>query len=262
MKFKKMFLVISISFLSLVAAPIKIGMSPDYPPFGYLEGDKMAGFDVEFAQMLFKELGLEYVIVPTMYPDICSKISSGELDIGISAMGIDENTVGCDYSVSYYESVNMYVTSASSGIKSKEDLAGKKIGYFYDGAQMYRELIAEIPMARGYPKTNVSSMILSLFENRLDAIIVDSTGVIPFVKGNYDYLDKLERSAFDLAVSLGVNTKLVVIHEEPSPEAQTIISFPKNRLGELKTDINQVIIKFRENNAFQPLLEKYDLILN
>lgn len=256
---KKSILFICLSCLSLVAAPLKIGIDSSYPPFGYLKDGEIVGFDVDFAQMLFKELNLDYRFVPTEYSKICSKISSGELDLGISAMGVDENTVDCDHSISYYESKILYITTDDSGIKTKEDLAGKRIGVVNDG-EVFHDIVAEIPDAKAVDKDKISSMILSLLEYKIDAIIVDSTGVLPFLKGNYEYLSEADQKSFEMAKNLGIESKLIVFHEELSPESQTVIAFPKDsRLKDLRIKVNRAISKFRNNNSFDMLFKKYGL---
>ncbi|CZE45850.1 substrate-binding periplasmic protein [Campylobacter geochelonis] len=237
--------------------PLKVGIDTIYPPFEYLANGKLVGFDVDFAALLFKELGLEYTLVETPYEDICSKITAGELDVGISAIGVDEYTIDCDHSISYYESKNLFITTEDSPIKSKADLAGKKIGVFKD--DIFEEIIASIPDAKPVYRDRVSSMVLSLKDGKIDAMIIDSTAILPILSGNHELLSDTDKQAFDMASSFGIDKKLVVFDEDFSHESQTTVALPKDRLKELKLPINKAIAKFKNEGTLTPLLKKYHL---
>ena len=76
----------------LVAQTTKVGVNAEMPPFEFIENGQIIGFDIDLANELSKRLGFDIKIVEESYTDICKKINSNELDIGISSFGAMTNT--------------------------------------------------------------------------------------------------------------------------------------------------------------------------
>lgn len=67
---------------------IRIGSSPDWPPFEYLEAGKFTGFEVELAEMVAERLGLEVEWIEMGFDLIIPEIEHKAIDLGVSGFSI------------------------------------------------------------------------------------------------------------------------------------------------------------------------------
>ena len=69
---------------------LRIVTNADYAPFESLEGDKVVGFDVDYANALAKEAGYKAEVVHVGWDPIFVEIEKGTADIGASAITIND----------------------------------------------------------------------------------------------------------------------------------------------------------------------------
>ena len=108
---------------------LRVAIELSLPPYGMTD-DKMQpyGSDVETAQLLAKDLGVELEIVPATGPTRIPFLQTNKADLAIATLSISpERMKVIDFSVPY--SVVQIVVAApkSIAIKSYADLAGKSI---------------------------------------------------------------------------------------------------------------------------------------
>ena len=108
---------------------LRVAIELSLPPYGMTD-DKMQpyGSDVETAQLLAKDLGVELEIVPATGPTRIPFLQTNKADLAIATLSISpERMKVIDFSVPY--SVVQIVVAApkSMTIKSYADLAGKSI---------------------------------------------------------------------------------------------------------------------------------------
>ena len=108
---------------------LRVAIELSLPPYGMTD-DKMQpyGSDVETAQLLAKDLGVELEIVPATGPTRIPFLQTNKADLAIATLSISpERMKVIDFSVPY--SVVQIVVAApkSMAIKSYADLAGKSI---------------------------------------------------------------------------------------------------------------------------------------
>jgi polar amino acid transport system substrate-binding protein len=73
---------------------LRIGISPDYPPLAYKEAPfGLVGLEVDFANLLGKELGKEIVFVETPFPELIKALLEGRIDIIMSGMSVTAERV-------------------------------------------------------------------------------------------------------------------------------------------------------------------------
>ncbi len=111
------------------AKKIRVAIDLGVPPFGFKDEKLQAtGSDVETAQMLAKDWGVELEIVPTTSPNRIPFLQTGKADIVISSLSITpERAKVVDFSVPYAVTYAIVAAPKSIDIKSPADLAGKKI---------------------------------------------------------------------------------------------------------------------------------------
>ncbi|MFA9377490.1 MAG: substrate-binding periplasmic protein [Lachnotalea sp.] len=116
--------------LTLEDGVLQVGMEIGYPPMEYLaeDGTTQIGFDVEVAQAVADELGLELKIIDTAWDGIFASLDSDRYDCIISAVSItDDRKAAYNLTEAYVANRIVLVTPIEAGITSPEDLAGKSV---------------------------------------------------------------------------------------------------------------------------------------
>ncbi|MBR6451335.1 MAG: amino acid ABC transporter substrate-binding protein [Lachnospiraceae bacterium] len=114
----------------LSAGKLVIGMDENYPPMGFRDANgDITGFDVDLAKEACKRIGVEAVFQPISWDEKENDLYSGNIDCiwnGLSVNPARQETMRL--SESYIKNDVVYVVTGGSGIKSVDDLTGKKIG--------------------------------------------------------------------------------------------------------------------------------------
>ena len=105
-----------------------VATSPDFAPFEYLEGTTVTGIEVDIMTIVCEKLGVELVIEEIAFDSVLPGVQTGKYDCGMSGITVTEdrkeNVLFTDV---YYVAAQAIVVKADSAIKSKADLAGKKV---------------------------------------------------------------------------------------------------------------------------------------
>lgn len=67
---------------------IRVGSSPDWPPYEYLEAGEFTGFEVELMEMIAERLGLEVEWVEMGFDLIIPEVKDKAIDLGVSGFSI------------------------------------------------------------------------------------------------------------------------------------------------------------------------------
>ena len=101
----------------------------EFPPFEYLENDKVVGVDADIAAEIAKDLGVELEIVDGKFDAVIPSVQSGKASFGAAGMTVTEDRAKkVDFSVKYITSTQYIIVPKDSDVKTIEDLAGKRIG--------------------------------------------------------------------------------------------------------------------------------------
>lgn len=109
---------------------IKIGVEGVFAPFSYRENGVIVGYDVDLAEMMFKDLGVKPEFVDTQWSGIVPALLSSKFDIIMSSLSYTkERMQKVNFSIPYADSsLAMLVRAADEGtIKSFDDMSGKPI---------------------------------------------------------------------------------------------------------------------------------------
>ncbi|MGN1195732.1 MAG: transporter substrate-binding domain-containing protein [Acutalibacteraceae bacterium] len=119
-----------------------VATNAQFPPFEYMEGDSYYGIDMEIADLLAKELGVELVISNMKFDAVCLSVGQHKCDIAMAGLTINEKRKEqVTFSDAYYQASQMLITKADdTTFDSCEDAAAaeeilkgfdssKKIGY-------------------------------------------------------------------------------------------------------------------------------------
>lgn len=102
-----------------------------YAPYEIKKGNKVVGFDPDMMDLVAKELDVRQRSVDTPFENIQSgeALNAGQCDIAASGMAITaERKQRLDYSRPYSKAAEGLLTKKNSGIRSFDDLDGKRVG--------------------------------------------------------------------------------------------------------------------------------------
>ena len=166
------------------AKVIKMGTNAAFPPYEFKEGEEFKGIDVEIADAIAKELGMELEIVDMEFDSIITSVQKGEVDFGMAGMTVtDERKEEVDFTSSYATGVQVIVVTEGSDIATLDDLEGKKIG-----TQL--GTTGDIYSKDDFGEENVVSYskgadaIIALKGGDVDAVIIDNEPAKAFVADN------------------------------------------------------------------------------
>lgn len=215
---------------------ILVGISPDYPPYESLEGDKMVGFDIDMTKELFKIMNnnggnYEYEFKQMSFDTISTSINSEQIDLGISGFTYHKEWKNIIWSDKYNDSKQVALVSSDSAIQSVDDLKGKNIGAQL--AATGEGCANEIENANVKAVKDVKVLIETLSSGGIDAVILDEA-----VAKNY-----------------AKDSKYRMLDQSLLEEENKIIAKKGNE--DLMKDVNKAIKEFVASDKYNELKEKW-----
>jgi polar amino acid transport system substrate-binding protein len=109
---------------------IMVGVLTDYPPFGGTDSNQNpAGYDVDVARLLAKELGVELQLVPVTGPNRIPFLLTNKVDMLVATFGITEERSKQVLFSNPYSAFTTYILAPkSTAIKGPDDLKGVRVG--------------------------------------------------------------------------------------------------------------------------------------
>ncbi|SDX32140.1 basic amino acid ABC transporter substrate-binding protein [Paenibacillus sp. CF384] len=216
------------------------GTDAAYAPMEYMDKDKITGFDIEFIDAVMDEAGLKHEVKNTGWDGMLVGVEKAtELQAGISSISItDERKQTYDYSMPYFESINVIMVKEGSDIKSALDLKDKKVAV--QTGTTADTLMTEI---MGNSNTDLKKFdsnavaLLELDQGGADAVVADIAIVRDYIKNNPDkkYVEVSDTTNF-------------------TPEYYGIL-YPKG--SELKAKLDPAIKTVIENGKYAELYKKW-----
>lgn len=206
----------------------------EFPPYEYRDGENFAGIDVEIAQAIAEDMGLELVIEDMQFDSIIAAVQSGKADIGIAGMTVDEDRLqSVDFSLPYTTSTQVVIVTNDSAITSPADLVGKTIGVQLGttGDSFSSKDIENATIER-YNKG--FEAVQALGQKKIDAVIIDREPAKVFVSENEG---------------------LKILDEDYTVEDYAIAIAKGNQ--ELLEQINASLTKLKDSGKLQEIIDKY-----
>jgi polar amino acid transport system substrate-binding protein len=181
---------------------IIIGVKDSTPPFGVLnpKTNTIAGYDVDFALAIAKQLGVKVLVKGVESADRIQKLQNGEVDILIATMTkTAEREKLVDFSYGYFITGQKFVTRKGHS-KTVDDVAKMRIGTA-SGSTSEKQLRTEIPKATVVLFNDYDNAFAALGRGDIDAVSTDE----PILAGQRSRMakrDEFEMSPF--AISLEV----------------------------------------------------------
>lgn len=163
---------------------ISFGISGEYPPFEYVQGGVLKGFDIDLARLIASQLNKEAVFENMTFSTILPALQSGHVDAAISTITITpEREKNFDFSDSYYVESLAMVYSSNSPVAEISQLPGKKIA-----CQLGTTM--EVWLKEHAPDTEIITFdgnpqaIEALKAGHVDGVFIDSIQATVFSKNN------------------------------------------------------------------------------
>lgn len=172
-----------------------VATNAEFPPFEYLENGKPAGFDIDFADALAKEMGYKGAkVVDMKFEGIVGSIQAGKTDVGIAGLTIDpEKEVS--FSKAYYETAQVVIYKGEAKTFASEEelqkfLNGKKVGVClgYSGDKLLKGYIADKVVTGVTPVVTDNGIMAveNLKNGKVDVVIIDKAPATKIVENAKD----------------------------------------------------------------------------
>ncbi len=205
----------------------------EFPPYEYKEGDKFLGIDVEIAQAIADELGMELEIEDINFDSIVAEVKSGKADMGVAGMTVTEDRKkNVAFSDTYATSAQVIIVKNDSTIADPEELEGKTIGVQLGTTGDM--LAGDIKKATIERYNKGADAIVALNQNKIDAVIIDRQPAKVFVEKNEG---------------------IKIVDKEFSVEDYAIAIAKDNT--ELLNKVNDALAKLKDSGKIQEITDKY-----
>lgn len=206
-----------------------------FAPYEYLSEDNViAGVDVEIAQAIADEIGVELEVVDMDFDGIIEAVKSGKGDLGVAGITANEERAQkVDFSINYVDTGLFIIVREDSDIAEPADLNGKSVGVqMGTTSDTYCTEEAEGIVVARYKTT--PDAVAELSNGKIDAVVCD------------------EQPAREAVA----NTPGLVIIETPLTTEQYAIAIAKGNT-ELTEVVNNVLTRLIEDGTVAALIEKH-----
>lgn len=188
---------------SMDGVKLKVGTSGLFGPFSYYDSDgkTLIGYDIDLLNDLSDLLGFEIDggIQAQDYSSLTTSLAEGKLDIGAAALcATDERKEVMNFSPIYCDSGQVVMVNADDdkGIKSVEDLAGKKVAV-EKGTASHTYASKNLPDSTLEVHDTITTAYESLEQGKVDAVIQDGPGAAFYIKTTADTKLKIVGDEFN-----------------------------------------------------------------
>ena len=96
--------------ISTASEVVKLGTNAAFPPFEYVEGKNIVGFDITMGQKIAKNAGLKLEVVDMAFDSLIPALQSGTIDFIAAGMSVnEERKKNVDFSDTYFESEQVII---------------------------------------------------------------------------------------------------------------------------------------------------------
>ena len=89
---------------------LKLGTNAAFPPFEYVDGSKIVGFDITMGQKIAFDAGAKLEVVDMAFDSLIPALASGAIDFIAAGMSVtEERQKNVDFSLPYFESEQVII---------------------------------------------------------------------------------------------------------------------------------------------------------
>jgi polar amino acid transport system substrate-binding protein len=196
--------------------PLRVGITPSYPPVIFKLGDKIAGIEVDLAQQLGKELNRKVEFIELRWDALIPALLEGKIDIIMSGMSITKAREVRVAFTDYYFKSGLLIAMRSEDSRKYNSLQSIKEDHLAAGVlkdttgDVYVQ--TNLPRARRVPYSRSDRAAFDLKQRRINIFVDDALSVIWLVSENEADLTALWDPLTEEYIAWGVrrdNTELL-----------------------------------------------------
>ena len=157
-----------------------LGLDADFAPMGFTdESGEIVGFDIDLAKAAAEKMGIEVKAQPINWNAKSMELESGNIDVIWNGFSIsEERKQQVLFTDPYLTTGQVIVVPVDSDIKTKADLAGKKVA-LQDGSTSEEALKADTATYESIGEENLSKfnentlVLMEVESGRADAAVID-----------------------------------------------------------------------------------------
>ncbi|WP_433850768.1 transporter substrate-binding domain-containing protein [Brucella pseudogrignonensis] len=203
-----------LSMSAVRADEVSVAFLTDLPPFGFIQNEKLVGFDLDLWAEIAKDAGIEYKAVTMDFGGMIPALQTGNIDAALASMFITEaRKKVIDFSDTYYvSSYGVLLQKDNATIKSSDDLANKSIATV-TGSTPTVWIPKNYPSAQLKLFPSLASCILEFQAGRVDAVVYDYPTLAYYVKtdgaANSKLLQQSVGDRFDVGIAFPKDSPLL-----------------------------------------------------
>jgi polar amino acid transport system substrate-binding protein len=168
--------------------PLRIGMTPDYPPMIFMQEGKYAGIEADFARGLAREFQRSLLFLPMKWEQLIPALMEGKVDLIMSGMTTTlARKMRIDFTEPYFTAMLVGAMRSTDKEKfaSKESVLQTQgnIGVI-PGTTADAFVQRNLPKARRIAIAEIRHAALELKTMKIDLFISDGPGVVWLVSEN------------------------------------------------------------------------------
>ncbi len=214
---------------------LKVGISPDYPPFESYNNGEIIGLDPSLINAIGKHMNRQIQFYPLSFDNLIGALESKRVDLVISSMTkTPERENKFDFSLPYYRNSLSIVYRNGQPINSVEELKGKKIGA-QTGSTMdlFLKKLGNVDISS---LNNNNIMIEDLKLGRIDGVLLETVQAIQFAQSN-----------------LSLRSHLITNLDDETGSYS--IAFPKG--SALKNEVDSILTEMKQNGELQAIIQQW-----
>ena len=203
---------------------LRIGLDPTYPPFEVTEGGPPRGLDVDLAEEIAADLGLQTEYAYFGYDGLYDALATEQVDVLISALVImPERLKDFSYSVGYFNAGQVLISTKEQPIGDEEELVDSRIAVELgaEGHVVATTWQRRIPGLEVVPYNTPEEIVISVAEGRTQAAILDAIGARTLLR-DHQNLQVAAKSVTDEPYALVVRAEDEVLLEKLNESLQRI----------------------------------------
>lgn len=194
------------------AGKLVLGLDATFKPMGYTdENDKIVGFDIDLAEEVCKRMGVKLETYNVNWDTKEQDLNAGTIDCIWNGLSVsDERKKQMLMSEPYMNNSMVFMVNKDSGVKSKDDLKGKKIAV--QNGSTAQEILKDSDIGKESTMTELATNVEAIQQLELkmvDAVFLDSVVAnyeITSTGKNYEVLaDGLSEEQYAVGFKLGAN---------------------------------------------------------
>ena len=170
---------------------LKMATNAEFPPYEYMENNKIVGIDAEIAQAIADKLGKELVIENVDFDSLIPGVQTGKYDFSMAGMTVTEDRLEqVNFSQTYATGIQSIIVKEDSPITSVDDLfaegANNKVGVqlattgdIYCTGDIEKKGLGTIER---YNKG--ADAVMALTSGKIDCVVIDNEPAKVFVENN------------------------------------------------------------------------------